>query len=222
MTRTRGWDGPTAGAMPPPDRLPRFTRAETWVHRSTAAIVAVLTVTGAILYDEQLALLFSRRLLIEGTHVVAGLLLPVPTLVGLWCSREFRADVTTLARFASTDWDWLRRRDRRTAGLPVGKFNGGQKLAAATVLGAALVLFGTGLLLLAPARISLPVGVRQGATVTHDLFTFGLLVLLAGHLWLALRHPEARAALRSGYVDRHYAEREHPAWAAESGHNSRR
>jgi formate dehydrogenase subunit gamma len=203
------------GAMPRPDRLPRFTRAETWVHRSTAALVAVLTVTGAILYDEELALLVSRRLLVEGTHVVAGLLLPVPTLIGLWRSAAFRADVTTLARFAPTDWDWLRRSDRRKARLPVGKFNGGQKLAAATILGAALVLFGTGVLLLAPARVALPVGVRQGATVTHDLFTFGLLVLLAGHLWLALRHPEARAALRSGSIDRRYAEREHPAWAAE-------
>jgi len=38
-------------------------------------------------------------------------------------------------------------------------------------------------------------------------------VLLAGHVWLAYRHPEARAALRTGMVDREYAEREHPAWA---------
>ena len=80
-----------------------------------------------------------------------------------------------------------------------------------------MTLFGTGLLLIAPARINLPVSVREGATVTHDLFTFGLLALLAGHLWLALRHPQARAAMRGGTVDRDYAEREHPAWAAQVG-----
>ncbi|HET6909016.1 MAG TPA: cytochrome b/b6 domain-containing protein [Mycobacteriales bacterium] len=198
-----------------PTTLPRFTRAETWVHRLTAAIVGVLFATGAILYDEQLSLLFGRRVIVEGTHIVAGLLLPFPTLVGLWLSPQLRADVNVMSRFASSDWQWLRRRDRRRARLPVGKFNAGQKLAAAVMVGAGLVLFGTGLLLIAPARINLPVNVRQGATITHDLFTFGLLVLLAGHLWLALRHPEAREALRSGNVDRRYAEREHAAWAKE-------
>jgi formate dehydrogenase subunit gamma len=197
--------------------LPRFTRAETWVHRTTAALVAVLFVTGAVLYLEPLALLVGRRLLVEGTHIAAGLLLPVPTLIGLWRSPQLRADVVLLARFEPVDGAWLRRGDRRVAALPVGKFNGGQKLAAATIAGAGLVLFATGLLLIAPARSDLPVSLRQGATVTHDLFTFGLLLLLAGHLWLALRHPEARTALRTGQVDRSYAEREHRAWAEQVG-----
>ena len=185
------------------------------MHRSTAALVGLLAVTGAVLYFEPLALMVGRRLVVEGVHIAAGLLLPVPTLVGLWVSRELRADVRLLGRLSAVDTQWLRRRDRRRAGLAVGKFNGGQKLAAATMLGAALVLFATGLLLIAPARINLPVSMREGATITHDLFTFGLMVLLAGHLWLALRHPEARTALRTGAVDRTYAEREHPAWAAQ-------
>lgn len=185
------------------------------MHRSTAAAVTVLFASGAVLYLEPLALLVGRRLVVEGVHVTAGLLLPVPMLVGLWRSPQLRADVAVLARFDAVDGEWLRRRNRRRARLPVGKFNGGQKLAAATVAGAGLVLFGTGLLLLAPAFVDIPVGIRQGATITHDLFTFGLLVLLAGHLWLALRHPEARVALRTGTVARAYAEREHPAWAAD-------
>jgi formate dehydrogenase subunit gamma len=197
----------------PADGLPRFTRGETWVHRTTAALVGVLFVTGSVLYVEQLSLLVGRRLLVEGVHVVAGMLLPLPTLVGLASSPQLRDDVRTLGRMMPVDWEWLRRRDRRSAGLAVGKFNGGQKLAAATVLGAGVVLFGTGVLLLAPARFDLPVPVRQGATLTHDLFTFGLLVLLAGHVWIALRHPEARRALRTGVVDQDYAAREHGAWA---------
>jgi formate dehydrogenase subunit gamma len=198
-----------------PDRLPRFSRGERRVHRTTAILVGVLAVTGAALYVPSLALLVGRRTTVEAVHVVAGLLLPLPTLVGLAASASLRGDVHVLNRMTGADWLWLRRRDRRSARLPVGKFNGGQKLASAVVAGAGLVLFGTGLLLLAPARVSLPVGVREGATITHDLFTFGLLVLLAGHVWLAYRHPEARAALRTGMVDREYAEREHPAWAAQ-------
>jgi formate dehydrogenase subunit gamma len=198
------------------DTLPRFSAAETWVHRATSVIVGVLAATGAVLYFEPLALIFGRRLLFEGTHIVAGLLLPLPILVGLWISPQLRADVRLLGRITKVDGEWLRRRDRRSAGLAVGKFNGGQKLAAATLLGAGLVLFGTGLLLIAPARINLPVSVREGATVTHDLFTFGVVLLLTGHIWMAFRHPQARAAMRSGSIDRDYAEREHPAWAATS------
>jgi formate dehydrogenase subunit gamma len=200
---------------PPADEIPRFSRAETLVHRSTAALVGLLVLSGAVLYVEPLSLLVGRRLLVEGVHLAAGLALPLPMLVGLWASPHLRADVRHLGRMTPVDAQWLRRRDRRTAGLAVGKFNGGQKLAAATMLGAGLVLFATGLLLIAPARIDLPVSVREGATVTHDLFTFGLMLLLAGHVWIALRHPEARAALRTGSVDLRYAEREHPAWVAE-------
>ncbi|MBV9292443.1 MAG: cytochrome b/b6 domain-containing protein [Frankiales bacterium] len=195
--------------------LPRFTRAERWVHRSTAGLVAVLTATGASLYVEQIALLVGRRPLVEAIHIAAGLALPLPMVIGLVVSPSLRADVRVLGRFGTVDWQWLRRRDRRRAQLPVGKFNGGQKLAASVMCGAGLVLLGTGLLLIAPLRVNLPVGLRQGATIVHDLFTFGLLALLGGHLWLALTHPEARTALRTGEVDRAYAEREHPGWAAD-------
>ena len=185
------------------------------MHRLTAALVAVLVATGLTLYLEPLAVLVSRRGPVEALHVAAGLLLAVPVLVGLLVSPELRRDVRLLGRMSRVDRLWLRRPDRRSAGLPVGKFNGGQKLAAATMTGAGLVLLGTGILLLAPVRLDLPDGVREGATITHDLFTFGLIVLLAGHVWLAMRHPEARAALRTGSVDRGYAEREHAGWAAE-------
>jgi formate dehydrogenase subunit gamma len=194
--------------------LPRFTRTETWVHRSTAVVVTLLFATGFSLYYEPLVLLVGRRPLVEGLHVAAGLALPVPMLVGLLRSERLRADVRILGRFSAVDREWLRRRDRRSARLPVGKFNAGQKLAAAVMTGSGLVLLLTGLLLLAPVGLDLPDGTREGATVVHDLFTFGLLVLLGGHLWLAFRHPEARVALRTGHVDRAYAEREHAGWAA--------
>jgi formate dehydrogenase subunit gamma len=197
------------------ETLPRFTPVEKWVHRCTGALVAVLAFTGAALYYEPLTLLISRRPIVEGTHIVAGLLLPLPTLLGLALSPALRADLRVLGRLTRTDGEWLRRRDRRQARLPVGKFNAGQKLASSVIAGSALVLFGTGLLLLAPLRLNLPLGMRQGATIVHDLFTFGLLALLAGHIWLALRHPEARVALRTGRVDRRYAEREHAGWAHE-------
>ena len=199
----------------PQSPLPRFTRTERIVHRATGVLVAVLTVTGAALYYEPLVLLVGRRPLVEGVHVVAGLASPLPMAIGLLVSRALRDDVRILGRLSTVDRAWLRRRDRRRAGLAVGKFNGGQKLAASVILGAGLVLLLTGLLLLAPVVVDLPDRVREGATIVHDLFTFGLLALLAGHSWLALRHPEARTALRTGFVDADYARREHAGWAAE-------
>jgi cytochrome b subunit of formate dehydrogenase len=51
--------------------------------------------------------------------------------------------------------------------------------------------------------------------VVHDATTLAFLALLLGHVRLALRHPQARDALRTGYVSTAYAAERHPAWAAE-------
>jgi cytochrome b subunit of formate dehydrogenase len=213
MTRTAGSAGRTGAAMRQPDTLPRFTPVERFAHRATALLVLVLIASGLSLFYPPLALLVGRRPLVESVHVVAGLLLPMPTVVAL-LSRDFRADLARLDRFAPDDWEWLRRRDRRRASLAVDKFNAGQKLAAASFGAAGVVLFGTGLLLLFPDQLSLPDGVRQGATVVHDATTLAVVALLLGHAWLALRHPESRAAMRTGAMDAAYARREYAAWAA--------
>jgi formate dehydrogenase subunit gamma len=176
------------------DHAPRFTEVERWVHTATGIIVAVLFATAAALYIEPVALLVGRRSLVELVHIVAGLALGVPMLVGLAISPELRADVRALDRMTRADREWLRRRDRRSAGLVMGKFNSGQKLAAAVMAGAGLVLLGTGLLLIAPVRVDLPDRVREGATIVHDLFTFGLLVLLVGHIVMAVRHSDGGVA----------------------------
>jgi formate dehydrogenase subunit gamma len=194
--------------------LPRFSAAERAVHRATALLVGVLLLTGAALSVTPVALLVGRRPLLAAVHVAAGLLLPVPALLGL-LDPAFRADLARLNRFLPVDGEWLRRGDRRLAALPVGKFNGGQKLAAAVVAGCGVVLFGTGLVLLAPVRLGVPLGWRQGATLLHDLLAVGLLVLLVGHVLEAWAHPAARAAMRTGLVDAEYARLEHPAWVTE-------
>jgi formate dehydrogenase subunit gamma len=195
-------------------RLPRFTPAERWVHRTTAALVGVLVATGLVLYVGPLAVAIGRRATVEYVHIAAGLLLPLPTLLGL-LSPAFRADVGRLGRFVPGDAEWLRRPDRRTARLPVGKFNAGQKVAASLVAGCGATLLLTGIVMLGPLVSDVPVGWRQGATLVHDLVSFGLVVLLVGHLVEAYAHPPARDALRTGSVDAGYARREHPVWVRE-------
>jgi formate dehydrogenase subunit gamma len=201
--------------MNPPDTVARFTPVERFAHRTTALLVLVLTASGFSLFYQPLALVVGRRPLVEAIHVAAGLLMPIPTLIAL-LSADFRADLARLDRFAPDDWQWLRRRDRRRTSLAVDKFNAGQKLAAACFGAAGVVLFGTGLLLLFPSQLSLPDGIRQGATVVHDATTLALVALLIGHAWLAMRHPEARAAMRTGAMDADYARREYAAWAAQA------
>src|SRR5918993_454711 len=209
-TSTAGWAGRTGGKMRPSE-LPRFGPAARWVHRGTAVLVGVCLLTAAVLYLEPLAVLVGRRALVVRLHVLAGLALPLPALAG-WLSATYRADLRQLNRFTRVDAQWLRRRDRRAAGLPVGKFNAGQKLNAALSAGGGLVLLGTGIVMEYGHRWPLPL--RTGATWVHDWTAAALLLLVLGHVRLAYRDEDARRGLRTGRVPVGWARREHPAWAA--------
>jgi formate dehydrogenase subunit gamma len=193
-------------------RLRRFSRAERWVHRTTAVLMGVCVATAAILYIPQLAILVGRRELVVRVHECAGLALPVPVLLGL-ASRAFRADLRFLNRFGPHDRIWLRAalvRDKRRSSRPAGKFNAGQKVYAAWIAGATLVMLGTGLLMwfthLAPLMW------RTSATFVHDWLALTIGVVLAGHIGMALGDPEARRGLRTGTVSEDWAKREHPLW----------
>ncbi|MFD9591880.1 cytochrome b/b6 domain-containing protein [Kitasatospora sp. NPDC059973] len=196
----------------PPDLLLRFARAERWVHRTTAALMLVCLATAACLYLPPLAELVGRRRLVVTVHVWCGLALPVPLLLGL-AFRAVRADVSRLSRFHPVDWVWLRATRARASYRPAGKFNAGQKLYAQWTLGAMLVILGTGLLMWLTHLA--PTAWRTGATFVHDWLAAAIAVVTAGHVWMAVRDPEARRGMRTGLVDRRWAEREHPLWPAE-------
>src|ERR1044072_4762507 len=120
-------------------RVRRFTPAERWIHRTTAALLGVCVVSAACLYVPALAQLVGRRALVVTVHEWTGILTPVPALVGL-ASRASRADRGRLTRFGPHARRWLRaalRRDHSRAERPAGKFNAGQKVYAAWTAGAA-------------------------------------------------------------------------------------
>ncbi|MGM9379485.1 cytochrome b/b6 domain-containing protein [Streptomyces antibioticus] len=202
---------------PPTARIPRFTRAERWIHRTTALLMGVCVVTAAALYVPEFAQLVGRRALVVRLHEWAGLALPVPVLAGL-ASRAFRGDLGRLNRFGPHDRRWLRaalRRDRRRAERPAGKFNAGQKIYAAWIAGATLVMLGTGLLMWFTHLT--PVQWRTSATFVHDWLALTIGIVLAGHIGMALGDPEARRGMRTGAVSREWAEREHPLWRDRTG-----
>ncbi|ARP69451.1 formate dehydrogenase [Streptomyces pluripotens] len=199
-------------AAPPGARVGRFSHAERWVHRMTAALMGVCVLTAAVLYIPQLAVLVGRRELVVRVHECAGLALPVPVLLGL-ASRAFRADLRFLNRFGPHDRVWLRaamRRDKRRSSRPAGKFNAGQKIYAAWIAGATLVMLGTGLMMWFTHLT--PLMWRTSATFVHDWLALTIGVVLAGHIGMALGDPEARRGLRTGAVSREWAQREHPLW----------
>ncbi|HET9444181.1 MAG TPA: cytochrome b/b6 domain-containing protein, partial [Acidimicrobiales bacterium] len=159
----------------------RFDRAERTVHWWTAALVGMCLATAAALYLAPVAALVGRRDLVRDVHVVAGLALPVPYLVGRlrpWGAR-LRDDVRRLARFDDHDLRWLRSWGR-DPWVASGKFNGGQKLNAAFVVGAGLLLLATGSIMrwFSP----FPLSWRTGATFVHDWTAFALLVALMAHV----------------------------------------
>lgn len=193
-----------------PAKLLRFTPGERWVHRTTAILMSICLVTAAFLYIDVLSQLTGHRAFIEWVHVIAGIALPIPALIGL-ASKAFRRDARILNRFTRNDWKWLRSRSRRKGSIPVGKFNAGQKLNANFQIGGILVMLSTGLVMRFANHWS--ISLRTGATFVHDWLAYAILAVVLGHLWMANRDPNALRGMRTGYVPTAWARREHLVWA---------
>ena len=109
------------------------------------------------------------------------------------------------------------RRWLRGADAPQGRFNAGQKLN--TILTCAFAI------LFAVSGALLWVGehdhrfIFDGTGTVHDALTLASIVLLVGHLYLALIHPTTRHALRgmtTGEVREDWARRHHAKWVDRS------
>jgi formate dehydrogenase subunit gamma len=202
--------------------LLRFDRVERTVHWLNASLFLILIVTGAALYFTPLIALVGRRKLIEEVHLYVGLSLPLPLLLALAGSwgRTLRRDVGRINRWSEEDMRWLRGlvdtasgRKRAPARPRLGKFNPGQKLNAAFVAGAALVMLGTGALL--RWYTPFPLAWRAGATFVHNWLAVTLVIVIAGHIALAVADREALGAMLRGRVSRAWADRHAPAWLDE-------
>jgi formate dehydrogenase subunit gamma len=210
--RPDGLDAPARPGGEPSGTVLRFTTAERWVHRTASWLMLACIVTALFLYLPQLAELVGRRRLLVVVHEWCGAALPVPLALGL-ASRAYRADLKHFNRFTAHDRRWLRgavRPSTRELPPPAGKFNAGQKLYAACVLGAVLVMLGTGLLMWFTHLA--PLVYRTGATFVHDWLALLTGILVIGHIWMAATHPESRRAMRTGRASRAWSRAEHPHW----------
>lgn len=192
------------------DYVTRFSRTERAVHWIHASAFFLLLGSGLVLYVPRLSELVSRRPLVRDVHVYTALLwiAALALVVALGDRRGLRRTLRELDRFDADDRRWL-----RGGRAPQGRFNAGQKVNAALTASFALLFSVSGLLLWLGERNT---GFRFASTILlHDGLMVVSLLLLLGHLYLALIHPTTRHALRGmtrGTVRRDWASEHHPKW----------
>lgn len=211
MTATPGSDDRTA--MTEVRYVLRFSRTERAIHWIHASAFFALLATGIVLYLPALSVAVSNRPLVKAIHVYTAVVwLVALVLVVLAGDRAgLRRTVRELELFDEHDRRWLTARP-----APQGRFNAGQKLNAATTAAFA-VLFGvSGLLLWYGERNT---DFRWTSTLLlHDVLTVASVILVAGHLYLALLHPTTRHALRGmtlGSVREDWAKEHHKKWLSD-------
>lgn len=197
------------------DRSPyvaRFSRTERALHWVHATAFFALLGTGLILYLPALSEAVGRRVLVKDLHVATAVAWLVAVLV-IACAgdrRGLRRTLGELDGFDDDDLRWLRGRR-----APQGRFNAGQKLHASLQAAFAVLWLASGTLMFFGERatfLRLP-----GSVAVHDIVTLAALVLVMGHLFLALVHPGTRPALRGivrGAVRRDWASEHHAKWPA--------
>lgn len=198
------------------ERVVRFDRVQRAAHWSTAFLFGILVLTGAALYIPALGGLIGHRLVVEDTHIYAGIAIVFPlalAVVGPW-GRAMRRDLASMNRFGRGEVLWLRSMGRYGRAY-VGKFNPGQKLNAFALAGLLSVMLVTGLML--RWGNFLPISYLTGATFVHDWFAFAITALVLAHMSMALAHPAALRSMVAGWVTRAWARRHAPAWPLPPG-----
>jgi len=195
------------------NRVPRFDGLERVVHWCNAALFLVLLGTGASLYTGPLAEIVAHRHAVKTIHVYAGLLLPVPLVLGVLLpyGRRLRADISRFNRWTADDRKWWSRRTRPSAQL--GKFNPGQKLNAVFIGASIVLMLGSGAIM----RWFEPFSdnIRNGATFVHDWTFIALIFVIVGHVMFALSDFDSLRSMVLGWVPEQWARRERPRWWAE-------
>jgi formate dehydrogenase subunit gamma len=189
----------------------RFSRTERVLHWANAIAFFVLLGSGLCLYLPSLEIAVGRRPLIKDIHFWSGIgWLPLLVLVVLAGDR--RGILRTAREVDNFDRDDLRWLTLQKP-APQGRFNAGQKLNTALTAAFTLLFFVSGMLLWLGERNT---SFRFASTVIlHDGLMYAAIVLLVGHLYLAVIHPATRHALRGitvGTVSEDWAEQHHAKW----------
>lgn len=206
---------PDAGVRPDDARIERFDRVERITHWVNAVLFGIVMLTGSVLYIGQLSVIVGNREIVRTLHVYCGLAILVAFLIAYsprW-GRSLRKDFSRINRWSQDDKRWFRTMGKDKL-VRLGKFNSSQKLNAAFVVAAALVMVGTGSIM--KWFEPFPIDVRTGATFVHDWFAFFVWAAVIGHIWFAFADPEALRAMWRGSVTVRWAKQHAPRWYEET------
>jgi len=198
-------------AEPRPRFVERFTFTERLVHWVHAAAFFVLLGSGLVLYLPSLSAAVSRRPLIKDIHFWTGISWAGALLliVALGNRRALMRTVREIDLFDRDDRRFL----RGHVGSPQGRFNAGQKVNAIITAAFAVLFFVSGLLLWLGERNT---AIRPGGTLyLHDALMYLSVVIVVGHLYLALINRGTRHSLHGitlGTVREDWARAHHAKW----------
>jgi formate dehydrogenase subunit gamma len=188
----------------------RFGRTERLLHWTHASSFLLLLATGLALYLPALAELVGRRPLLKELHLwtAAAWVVALVLVIGLGDRRRLAADWREIERIDADDRRWL-----RAGRAAPGRFNAGQKLNALLTTAFALLFAVSGFFIWLGERDHR--FLLDGAGPVHVVLTWLSIVLLTGHLYLAVIHPRTRHSLRGitrGDVRLDWAAEHHGRW----------
>ena len=206
----------SVGRLPRPRYVKRFTRTERLLHWVHASAFFVLLGSGLVLYLPALSTAVARRPLIKDIHFWTGISWAAALLLIVLLGN--RAALMRTVR----EIDLFDRDDRRflrgNVHSPQGRFNAGQKVNAIITAAFAVLFFVSGLLLWLGERNT---AIRLGGTLyLHDALMYLSVVIVVGHLYLALINRATRHALRGmtlGTVREDWARAHHSKWQPPPG-----
>jgi formate dehydrogenase subunit gamma len=194
-----------------PRYVKRFTLTERLLHWVHASAFFVLLGSGLILYLPALAAAVGRRPLIKDIHFYTGISWAgaLVLIVLLGNRRAVLRTAREIDLFDRDDGRFL----RGQVASPQGRFNAGQKVNAIVSAAFAVLFFVSGLLLWVGERNT---DIRLGGTLyLHDALMYLSVVIVAGHLYLALINRTTRHSLRGmvlGSVREDWAQAHHAKW----------
>jgi formate dehydrogenase subunit gamma len=165
-----------------PRYVQRFTRTERLVHWVHAAAFFVLLASGLVLYLPSLSTAIARRQLLMDIHLYtgwswAGALILIALLGN---RRALQATIREIDLFDPDDRRFL----RGHLHTPQGRLNAGQKVNAIVTAAFAALFFVSGMLLWIGQDDT---HIRLGGTLyLHDALMYISVVIVIGHLYLAL------------------------------------
>jgi formate dehydrogenase subunit gamma len=195
----------------------RFDWVERSAHWANALLFVILILTALPLYFSGVEGIIGRRALVAEIHLWAGLALPIPLLVSLagpWGAR-FRRDVRRFSVWTTAEVRWLMSFGRRRL-VAADKFNPGQKLNALFIAGSIVVMLASGAIL--KWFQPFPVNWRTGATLVHEVFAWIIVIVIVGHIVMAVTHPDALRSIFRGWVTEAWAKRHAAGWLKEEPH----